>query len=354
MAAPGSTKVVIAALAFNSLIAATKFIAATWTGSAAMLSEAIHSLVDTSNQALLLHGLKRAGRLPDARHPFGYAKELYFWSLIVAVLLFSLGAGMSIYEGVLKLREPHPVSDPIVNYVVLGLAMLFEGGSTFFAVGEFNARRGETGFVAALRASKDPALFTVLLEDIAALAGLTIALVGIGAAHLLARPAADGLASIGIGLLLAAVAAFMSIETKSLLIGEAASPAIIEGIRAEIDADRAGGGPIERIVALRTMQLGADEVLAAVSLDFRNDTTAGAVERTVARLERAIQRRHPEVRRLVLEARAATEQQEPSPQEPPRAADNLVPASATAPAKEVKDRRRAYPPPKHAKRKRRR
>lgn len=230
VATSGSTRVVIAALASNAAIAAAKFAAAAWTGSAAMLSEAIHSLADTANQGLLLHGLKRANRPADARHPFGYAKEVYFWAFVVAILLFSLGAGVAIYEGVDKLRNPHPVTDPLINYAVLGVAIVFEVISTVVAVREFNKGRGEQGVLAALRTSKDPALFTVLLENLAALAGLAVALAGIAASYLLAWTMGDAIASIVIGLILGYVAAFMAIETKSLLIGEAASDRLLSEI----------------------------------------------------------------------------------------------------------------------------
>ena len=217
MAAGGSTKVVVAALGFNGLIAVSKFVAATITGSAAMLSEALHSVADTANQGLLLLGMRKSRRPADTRHPFGYSKELYFWSFVVAILLFSMGAGVSIYEGVQKLIKPHPITSPIVNYVVLGVAIVFEAASTFVALREFNAQRGTMSPVAALKSSKDPALFTVVLEDLAALTGLAIALIGTLVADLGGRLAADAVASIAIGCVLAGVAAFMSRETKSLL-----------------------------------------------------------------------------------------------------------------------------------------
>ncbi|MEQ1616563.1 MAG: cation diffusion facilitator family transporter, partial [Hyphomicrobiaceae bacterium] len=165
MAAEGSTKVVLIALACNFGIAVSKFAAAAYTGSSAMLSEAIHSLVDTSNQALLFHGIKRAARPADERHPFGYAKELYFWSFVVAILLFSLGSGVSIYEGVEKLLHPHPISNPEVNYAVLGMAIFLESISTWQALKAFNTTRNGDRALTALRRSKDPAMFTVLLED---------------------------------------------------------------------------------------------------------------------------------------------------------------------------------------------
>ena len=326
MASGGSTKVVLAALGFNALIAAAKFAAAAYTGSAAMLSEAVHSLVDTSNQALLLHGLRRSRRPPDARHPFGYAKEIYFWSFVVAVLLFSLGAGVSLYEGIDKLIHPHPISNPHVNYIVLGVAIVLEAGSTFVAVRQFNALRGGQSAVAALRASKDAALFTVLLEDVAALLGLVTAFAGILAAHLLGFPQGDGLASIVIGLILAAVAIFIAAEIKGLLIGEAASDTLVTGVHTALAAEAGAHGPIRAINEVKTMQLGAADVLAAVRIDVDDNASAGDIEAATGRLHRAIKARFPEVRHLFLEVQAAPDHQSgeglaaaPQPESPPPA-----------------------------------
>ncbi len=362
--ASGSTKVVIAALAANGLIAVAKFAAAAWTGSAAMLSEAIHSLADSANQGLLLLGMKRAQRPPDARHPFGYGKEVYFWAFVVAILLFSLGAGVAIYEGISKLRHPHPATDPWINYLVLIVALVFELGSTAIAVREFNARRGAQGIIAALRSSKDPALFTVLLENVAAMAGLLIALTGIAAAHLLGWTQADAVASIAIGLVLGLVAAFMCIETKGLLIGEAAAPALSTAITTIIQTEMTGASVVSSINEIRTMHLGPDDVLVTVGLDFRDTATARDVETTIARLERSIKAIHPEVRHLYLEAEgkhagAAKPGEIPGqiaagPTAPTSPAENVLiapiaprPASAPVPAKN-------YLPAKNSKRKKRR
>lgn len=307
MSAGGSGSVVLVALVCNLGIAAAKFAAAAWTGSSAMLSEAIHSLVDTSNQGLLLIGLKRS-RLPaDESHPFGYSKELYFWSFIVAILLFSLGAGVAIYEGVEKISNPRPIFDPVVNYIVLAVAFALEGVSTLKAMSAFNAQRGRMGALTALRASKDPALFTVLLEDTAALAGLTVAAIGIAIAHLTGNPWADGVASIIIGLILGFVAIFMSVEIRSLIVGEAASPAVRQGLRDIIASETGPGKPIRLINEIRTMHLGPHDVLVAASVDFDDGQTAAAVEATTSRLERAIKARYPDVGRLFLEVQSASE-----------------------------------------------
>ena len=307
MSAGGSTGVVLVALGCNLAIAAAKFAAYTMTGSSAMLSEAIHSFIDTSNQALLLHGIKRSKRPADAKHPFGYSMELYFWSFIVAILLFSLGSGVAIYEGVEKLVHPHAIDDAYINYIVLGIAILLESVSTYKALSEFNAHRGDEGLVTALRSSKDPALFAIVLEDLAALAGLTVALAGVFAADKLGLPQADGIASIFIGFILAAVAAFMSIEIRSLIVGEAASPAVRGGLVSLIKHEAGAGKPIRVINEIRTMHLGPGDVLVAASVDFQDDETAASVEATTARLERAIKAKYPQVRQLFIEVQDAAE-----------------------------------------------
>jgi len=305
VASSGSRKVVLIALGANLGIALAKFLAAAWTRSSAMLSEAIHSLVDTSNQALLLYGLARSQRPADARHPFGYSKELYFWSFVVAVLLFSMGAGVSIYEGLAKLRDPHPISDFWINYIVLIAALALESFSAYRALSEFQARRGARGWFAALRASKDAALFTVVLEDVAAVTGLLIALVALLCVQHLGWDKADAIASIAIGLLLAAVAAFMSIEIKSLLVGEAANPKVIAGIEAILAGEVKPAGPLVAINEIRSMHLGPEDVLVAASVDAVDGLPAEKVEALTTKLERAIKARFPEVRRLFIETQSA-------------------------------------------------
>lgn len=327
MAAANSTKVVAIAFACNLGIAVAKFAAAAYTGSSAMLSEAIHSLVDTSNQVLLFHGLRRAARPPDARHPFGYAKELYFWSFVVAILLFSLGAGVSIYEGVQKLQHPHPITNVEVNYVILGVAILLESISTWQALKAFNASRDGRPVLLALRRSKDPAMFTVLFEDVAALAGLVAAFIGIAASHLLGLAWADGAASVVIGLILASVAAFLAIEIKSLLIGEAAAPEVLRSIRALLMAESGTIGPVRAINEVRTMQLGPDDIIVAASVDMADAATARDVEAANARLDAAIKAKHPEVRFLFIEVEAAKALPTAPPASEPSAAGVSQPAA---------------------------
>lgn len=370
MATAGSTSVVVVALVCNLGIAFAKFAAAAWTGSSAMLSEAIHSLVDTSNQGLLLHGIRRSRRPADAFHPFGYSKELYFWSFVVAILLFSLGAGVAIYEGVEKLIDPRPVTDPIVNYVVLAVAFVLEAISATKAVQEFNGRRGSLPALVALRTSKDPALFTVLLEDSAALAGLTIATVGIAISHATGSPTADGYASILIGLLLGAVAAFMSIEIRSLIVGEAASPAVLQDIRDAIAAEQGSGKPIRAINDIRTMHLGPTDILVAVSVDFEDGVTAETIESTTSRVERAIKARQPAVRRFFMEGQSSTDHAEteralaatlddkaphtPAPVAPAsERAERTAPSATPSPMTDTSARQTSSAPAQHLSRKER-
>ena len=307
MASSGSTKVVVIALACNFGIAVAKFTAAAWTQSSAMLSEAIHSLVDTSNQALLLYGIRRSQRPADARHPFGYSKELYFWSFVVAILLFSLGAGVSIYEGFQKLRHPHPITNFAVNYIVLAVAMALEAYTAWRAITEFESRRGARSWFAALRLSKDAALFTVLLEDIAAVAGLLIAFVALLTVQFLGIQEADAIGSILIGLILATVAAFMSIEIKGLLVGEAASPKVQAGLQEILQNEIGPAGPLRAINEIRTMHLGPEDVLVVASVDAADGVPAEKLEALTAQFERAIKERFPEVRRLYIETQSVAD-----------------------------------------------
>ncbi len=284
MARQGSRKVIYAALASNSLIAVTKFAAAAITGSSAMLSETVHSVVYTGNQALLLYGIARSERAPDAKHPFGYGAEIYFWSFVVAILIFGLGAGISIYEGVQELLHPHPISNPLVNYAVLAAAGIFEGATWWVAYREFGKVRGNFGLFEAVRRSKDPTIFTVLFEDSAAMVGLLVAAIGIVAATHLELAWADGAASVAIGLILAGTAMLLAYETKGLLIGEAASRSVTDGVR--LIASRSDD--VLNINELRTMHLAPNDVLLALSLDFRDDVRAGRVEHTIQRMEQQI------------------------------------------------------------------
>jgi len=306
MASSSSPWAVYAAIAGNLAIAVTKFVAAAFTGSSAMISEGIHSVVDTGNGLLLLFGIHKSKRPADDRHPFGHGKELYFYTLIVAILIFAVGGGMSVYEGISHLRHPSALSDPTWNYVVLGLAAIFEATAWTVAYREFRKTRGQRNLWSAVRASKDPTTFTVLFEDTAALLGLLVAFVGVLLGHLLGNPYLDGAASIVIGLILGVVAVLLAYESKGLLIGEAADPATRRGIRQLAEADPA----VERIAPPLTMHFGPHEVLVNLDIQFRREATAAEVEQAVDRLEKAIRTQHPVVSRIFIEAESLAGRQQ--------------------------------------------
>jgi len=295
-----SKPAVYAALAGNLLVAATKTVAALVGGSSAMLSEAVHSFVDSGNEILLLYGMRRAARRPDREHPVGHGRELYFWSFIVALLVFALGAGVSLYQGVVHLRRPDVPANPRLNYIVLGLAFLFEGGTLFFSVRQFNAGRGQVGVLEAVRRSKDPPTFMVLFEDSAALVGIAIAAAGIFAASHLGMPAADGVASILIGLVLAGVAVVLARESKSLLIGERADRSLSDAIL-RIAGEVPG---VLRANGVLTVQLAPDQIVAALSLEFADDLRTPTLEQAVVEIEGRVRRAHPEVVSLFVKPQA--------------------------------------------------
>jgi cation diffusion facilitator family transporter len=296
--AGSSRKAIIAALIGNGLIALTKFGAAALTGSAAMLSEGVHSVVDTGNQVLLLLGLRRAQRPPSPAFPFGHGKEVYFWSFAVAILIFALGAGISLYQGYVHLRNPEPLENVVVNYIVLGLAILFEAGAFTVALREFNAQRGELGILEAVRRGKDPSLFVVLFEDGAAMLGLLVAMTGIYLADQTGNPAFDGAASMIIGLILALTAVWLAFETQSLLIGESAARWIAASVEAVIGA--ADG--VVGINEVATLQMGPEFILVTASVDFDSAMSADGVEEQVARITRQVKAIDPAVRRVFIEA----------------------------------------------------
>ncbi|TIN31416.1 MAG: cation transporter, partial [Mesorhizobium sp.] len=287
-------KVIYAALAGNLAIALTKFAAALFTGSSAMLSEGVHSLVDTGNGGLLLYGMHRAARPADRSHPLGHARELYFWSFIVALLVFALGAGVSFYEGVVHIMAPEPVANAEVTYIVLGLSFLFEGSSWWVALKAFRHQKGKEGWLQAVQSSKDPGVYTVLFEDSAALLGLIVAFAGILAAELLEMPELDGGASIGIGLILGATAIFLARESKGLLIGEPASPEVQRQVLATAQQDPA----VQRANGVLTVHMGPTEIVAGLSIEFEDHLTAPEIEACVERLEAKLKKEMPEITRL--------------------------------------------------------
>jgi cation diffusion facilitator family transporter len=292
MSDPAASKVAIyAALAGNLLVALTKFVAAALSGSSSMLSEGVHSLVDTFNEVLLLYGLRRSRRGPTAIHPLGYGRELYFWSFIVAVLLFALGAGVSIVQGVMRVRMPMPIENLTVNYVVLALSFVFEGVSWRISQRGFRAAKGDLGYWAAVRTSKDPSSFIVLFEDTAALIGIVVAALGIYLSDALQMPALDGVASIAIGLVLAGTAALLARESKGLLIGERADPetaAAIESIAVSEAGVVAANGVL-------TIHLAPDQIVVALSLEFDDALSTPQIEAGVAGIEQRVRERFPEV-----------------------------------------------------------
>ena len=300
MANPASRKVIYAALAGNSLIAVTKFGAAFFTGSSAMLSEAVHSVVDTGNQVLLLHGVKRASKPADAMHPFGYGMELYFWTFVVAILIFAGGAAVSIYEGVHKLSNPSAVTDPTVNYIVLAVALVFEAFAWTIAYREFRRLQGDRGFFDEVRRSKDPTVFTVLFEDTAAMLGLFVALVGIMAADATGDTAYDAYASIGIGAILAGTAVLLAYESKGLLIGEGAHPEVVHGIERILAADTR----IAHANEVLTLHFGPADVLLNLSIDFGGDVDADTLEAAISELETRIKQDYPQITRVFIEAQS--------------------------------------------------
>jgi cation diffusion facilitator family transporter len=302
MSAHGSKTVIYAALAANLAIAATKFAAAWWTGSSAMLSEAIHSAVDTSNQGLLLFGMRRAARPPTPMHPFGHGMELYFWSFVVALLIFALGGAFSIYEGIHKIADPEPLDDAWVNFAVLGISIVMEAISFRVAWRELRTRYPDRAPWAAITGSKDPGVFAVLCEDAAALAGLLIALAGVSLAYFLEQPVFDGLASIGIGLVLVLVAVFLARETLSLLTGESASAEVLHAVREILDKEKR----VAAVQEVLSMHLGPSDILLAISLDFRDELQGGDIEAAARELTAAIARGVPAVTRVFLRPVAQT------------------------------------------------
>ena len=298
---PPSHKVVVAALLGNLAIALIKFAAAALTGSSAMLSEGIHSMVDTSNEVLLLYGLKRAAKPPDAQQPFGYGRELYFWSFMVSLMVFALGASASFYEGVTHLLHPSPVSRPVINYAVLLGCGAFEAITWRIAWKSFRKSIGEQGVFEAFRNSKDASTLVVLLEDSAALLGLMIAALGLTGAQLLDSPRLDGLASVGIGLVLAVTSLLLARETKALLIGERARPAVRDSILRLAEADPA----IRTANGVFTVQMGPRQITAALSAEFEDGLSTGEIEACVNRLEVAIKQAQPDIMVLFVKPQTA-------------------------------------------------
>src|ERR1700750_44374 len=289
-----STRTLVVALLANLGIAASKFVAAATTGSSAMLNEGVHSVVDSTTQLLLMWGRRAAKRPPDKYHPFGYGRELYFWSFVVAVLVFSLGAGVSVYEGIIHIMNPEPAVSPVIAYGVLLVAFLLEGWSTFEAFGDFKKAKGNLSWFKAVRRSKGPPAFIVLLENGAAMAGIIAAALGLLLAQLTRDPFYDGAASVVIGVILCLTAALLAYESKGLLIGEAADPVLVKNLR-NLAADQPGVVGVGHVL---TVHSSPDQITVMMNVDFQDDMLAGEVERIVCRVEQEGRERWPAARRL--------------------------------------------------------
>lgn len=300
--ASGSKLVVMAALVGNGLIAVTKFIAAALTGSSAMLSEGIHSLVDVGNQSLLLFGLNRAKKKATPEHPYGYGKEVYFYSFIVAILLFAFGGGLSLLEGIKHLNAPKPMTSAHINLIVLGLAFIFEGGAWYVAYKEFKKTTKRFHWFHSINRAKDPTMIVVLLEDTAAMLGLMIAMTGVSASTYFNLPIIDSLTSIVIGLLLLVVAIWLAYESKSLLVGEAANPEVIAKIYGIVERT-------DEIVAaknLMTMHMGPSSILLNMEVDFKENLNSTEVEQSITKLEQDIKSAESDIKWVYISAKSLT------------------------------------------------
>jgi cation diffusion facilitator family transporter len=312
---------VYGAVVANLGIAVAKFIAAAITGSSAMLSEGIHSVVDTGNQVLLLVGIRRSHQPPDREHEFGHGKELYFWSLVVAVVLFGVGGGLAFYEGIEHVLHPHPIESPIVSYVVLAIAFVLEAGSWSIALREIRAQGGQGNLRRRVLSSKDPSVVTVLLEDSAALLGLVAAFFGILLAQLTGDPRFDGLGSIVIGVVLTVVAFFLAYESRGLLVGERADDDTVNRIRRVVAFDDG----VKEVVEVRTMHLGPREVLVNAQVTFRS-ASADEVAATIVRVKKQLAETDPRLDYVTIEPVAGAPPAETPPSEPVQGSQETKPA----------------------------
>lgn len=296
--AGSSNKAIYGAIIANTAIAISKFIAAGVTGSASMLSEGIHSLVDTGNGILLLFGIKKSKQPADRKHPFGYGNEIYFWSFIVAILIFALGGGIALYEGIHHLKHPEPVTNAIWNYVVLGLAIIFEGAAFRVAMKQFNKTRGKASFYKSLKDSKDLPTVAIIIEDSAAILGLLIALSCLIIGQVTGNIYFDGIGSVLIGLLLISVSLFFAIECKGLLVGEGLMQADVYRIKKILKKN-------ENVLAFDrplSLYFGPNEVLVNLNVNFKDNLTSDEIEETIDAIEVAIKNEIPEVNRIYIEA----------------------------------------------------
>jgi len=291
---------IYSALVANLLIAVTKFVAAGVTGSSAMISEGIHSLVDTTNEVLLLLGIHKSKKPADAKRPFGYGKELYFWAFIVSILIFGVGGGISLYEGIVHLQHPEIISNPKWNYIVLSVAFVFDGISFITALREFNRQRGKTPFWQAVRQSKDPSTFVVLFEDAADLLGLTVAFLGVFLGHYFQNPVFDGIASIIIGLILMGISGMLAKESRSLLMGESADPDILSEVTRLTEKDPT----VNKVIRPLSMYLAPEEIILILTVAFRKEVNSAEVTRAIITIREAIQAKFPAIKQIFIEPEA--------------------------------------------------
>jgi cation diffusion facilitator family transporter len=297
MSAGGGKKAIAAALGANLAISVAKLVGYLVTSSSSMLAESVHSLADSGNQVLLLVGQKRGAREADERHPFGYGRDRYFYSFVVALVLFSLGALFALYEGVEKVRHPHPLTTPAVAIAILVFAIAAESFSFRTAIGESREGKGDGSWYAFIRHSKSPELPVVLLEDLAALIGLLLALSGVSLSLAFDAPVWDGIGTLAIGVLLAVVAAVLAIEMKGLLIGESASRSAVDAIRSAL----VDGQTVTRVIHLRTLHLGPDELLVAAKIAVAPGLALPAVARAIDDAEVRVRTVEPLARVIYLE-----------------------------------------------------
>ncbi len=329
MAGHGESKIaVIAAVVSNLLIAIIKFVAASMTGSSAMIAEGIHSLVDTGNGGLVLLGMRKSTSPADSEHPFGHGKELYFWTLIVAISIFGIGGGMSVYEGVTHIQHPSTIEDPTASYIVLAIALVVEGASFFIAMRQFNEAKGTMGARRFIRESKDPSLFTIVFEDSAAMLGLVVAFLGVYLGHAFENPLFDAAASIIIGLLLMGVAWLLARETKGLLVGEGVEPEELEVMQRKVLADE----DVEQIGSIRTMFFGPHDLLVALDVVFKSGLRNERIHDAITRIEGSLKQVRPEISQVYIEVESVKDllaAEKPAAEVAPEPATDSAPASAT-------------------------
>jgi len=290
------------ALAANLAIAITKFIAAGVTGSSAMISEGIHSVVDTANEILLLFGIHKSKKPANAQRPFGYGKELYFWAFIVSILIFGIGGGISFYEGVTHLQHPSQIEDPKWNYLVLGVAFVFDGISFITAMREFKRQRGSMPFWTAVRESKDPSTFVVLFEDAADLLGLTVAFLGIFLGHYYQDPRFDGIASIIIGIILTAISALLLKESRSLLMGETADPETLQEVTRLTEANPL----VVKVNLPLSMYMAPEEIILVLPIIFQEEVNSRDITQAIVQIRQTIQQKFPSIKQIFVEPELAT------------------------------------------------